>query len=83
MVGGSGLERTCRLKPILGWTASPNVALIGPKYRLRGHSRGARWENLVGGACVRVDAGGFEALRVGDEAGGFCKRLSLYLPVTN
>ena len=50
-VRGTGLERTCRLKPILGRSASREVTLFGPKHRLRGHSRGARWENLVGGAC--------------------------------
>jgi hypothetical protein len=29
-VGGSGLERTCRLKPMLGTSASPNATRFGP-----------------------------------------------------
>ncbi len=43
---------------------------VRAKQCLGGHSRRARWENLVGGACPETNAGGFESLAVGDEAGG-------------
>ena len=42
-----GDERTCRLKSILGKSASPNATHLGPKHRLRGHSRGARLGHRV------------------------------------
>ena len=35
----SRLERTCRLKSMLGRSASPNATHFGPNHRLRGHSR--------------------------------------------
>ena len=52
------LERTCRLKSILGKSASPYATHFGPKHRLRGHSRGARWENQAQKRVLQRDGRG-------------------------
>jgi hypothetical protein len=55
----SAVERTCRLKSVLGRSALPNATRFGPNHRLRGQSRPRATGTSISEARNRVASGGW------------------------